>query len=107
MDSPGPREEIGLLTVMSTSRQGVVWIVIRGEADLATREQLRTGLAGVELGPASLVYLDLSRLTFCDSASCRVLLRFKKQNQAAGHLVRIYRASPHVRRIMDLVEDVG
>jgi anti-anti-sigma factor len=84
MDSPGAREDIGPLTVTATAAHGVVWIVVRGEVDLANREQLRTGLAAVELGRASLVYLDLRLLSFCDSAGCGILVRFERQATAAG-----------------------
>lgn len=31
MDSPGPRVDTSPLTVLTTSRHGVVWIVVRGE----------------------------------------------------------------------------
>jgi hypothetical protein len=97
MDSPGPRDD-SLLTVTTTSQQGVVWIVLRSEADLSTRERLRSSLAEIELGRASLVYLDLRLLTFCDWTSCRTLLRFERRNQAAGHDVRIHRPRPIVRK---------
>ena len=107
MDSPGPREEATSLTVLTTARHGVVWIVVRGEADLSTREQLRTSLAGIGLGRASLVYLDLRLLTFCDVASCRTLLRFERQNMAAGHDVRFHRATPIVRKVMSILRDVS
>ena len=103
MDWPGPREDMDLLTVSTTSGKGVVWIVVRGEVDLANREQLRTSLAAIELGRASLVYLDLRLLTFCDSAGCRILIRFEKQATAAGCDVRIHRARPMVRKVMTFV----
>ena len=107
MDSPGPRVDTSPLTVMTTSRHGVVWIVVRGEADLSSREQLRTSLAGIGLGRASLVYLDLRLLTFCDVASCRTLLRFERQSKAAGHDVRIHRATPIVRKVMSILSDAS
>jgi len=105
MDPPGPREDRDLLTVSTTSTKGVVWIVVRGEVDLANREQLRTSLAAIELERANLVYLDLRRLGFCDSAGCRILLRFEEQATRAGYHVRIHRARPVVRRVMSIVSD--
>ncbi len=107
MDSPGPRVDTSPLTVTTTSRHGVVWIVVRGEADLFTGDRLRTSLAGIELERASLVYLDLRLLTFCDVASCRTLLRFERQTKAAGHDVRIHRARPIVRKLMSILKDAS
>jgi anti-anti-sigma factor len=105
MDSPGPREDMDLVTVSTSSAKDVIWIVVRGEVDLSNREQLRSGLAAIDLGRASLVYLDLRLLSFCDSAGCRILLRFEKQATAAGYDVRIHRARTIVRKIMSLVRD--
>ena len=105
MNSPGPREDTAPLTVTATSSQGVVWIVVRGEVDLANHQQLRTTLAALELGRASLVYLDLRLLRFCDSKGCGILVRFQKQATAAGHDVRLHRARPIVRKIMSLLYD--
>ena len=107
MDSPGPREEATSLTVLTTARHGVAWIVVRGEADLSTLEHLRTSLAEIELDRASLVYLDLRLLTFCDSAGCLTLLRFVRQKRAAGHDVRIHRPTPIVRKVMSILEDAS
>ena len=103
MDSPGPREDMDTLTVTVTSASGTVWIAVGGEVDLATREQLRTSLAEISLARASLVYLDLRLLGFCDSAGCEILIRFQKQAEAAGHDVRVYRAPPIVRKVMSIL----
>jgi hypothetical protein len=83
MDSPGPREDKDLLTVSTTSSKGVVWIVVRGEVDLANREQLRTSLAAIELG----LGLSIWTCAFSGSAtalavaSCSVS-RSKRQERA-------------------------
>ena len=103
MDSPGPREDMVFLTVTVTSEKGVVWIVVRGEVDLSNREQLRSRLADIDLRRAKQVYLDLRLLTFCDSAGCEILIRFKKRAESAGHDVRIHRAKPVVRKLMSIL----
>jgi anti-anti-sigma factor len=105
MDSSGPREDMDLVTVSTSSAKDVIWIVVRGEVDLSNRQQLRTGLAAIDLGRASLVYLDLRLLRFCDSAGCRILVRFEKQAAVAGHDVRIHRAPPIVRKVMSIVSE--
>src|SRR6476620_12374467 len=105
MDSPEPHRDKGLLTVNATSAKGVVWIVVRGEVDLANRDRLRTSLAAIELGRARLVVLDLRLLTFCDSVGCRTLVRFEKEARAAGCVVRVHRARPIVRKVMAIVDD--
>ena len=105
MDLTGPREDAGPLTVTATSAQGVAWIVVQGEVDLANREQLRSGLAAVDLGRPGVVYLDLRLLRFCDSAGCRILARFATQSRAAGYDVRFHRVRPIVRKVMSIVGD--
>ena len=103
MDSPGPREDMDQLTVRATSAPGVVWIIVGGEVDLANHEQLRRSLAVVDLGRASLVYVDLRLLSFCDSAGCQVLLRFEKRARDAGCDVRMHRPQPIVRKVMAIL----
>ena len=103
MGSLGPREDMDPLTVTATSTQGVVWIVVRGEVDLANHQQLRISLAAIDLSAASVVYLDLRLLGFCDSAGCAILIRFQRQAAAAGCDVRIHRARPVVRKVLSLL----
>ena len=79
MGLPRPREVMDPLTVTATSAQGVVWIVVRGEVDLANHQQLRISLAAIDLSAASVVYLDLRLLGFCDSAGCAILIRFHRK----------------------------
>jgi len=106
MRSPGPGEDLQPLTVTVTSTEGVVWIEVRGEVDLSNCEQLRTSLAGIELAPASRVYLDLGLLTFCDSAGCGILLRYETDATATGHNVKIHRASTNVRKVMSILSEL-
>jgi anti-anti-sigma factor len=102
MYSPS-RGEDPPLSVTVTMTEGVVWVQVCGETDLSNSEQLRSLLAEIELAPSSPVCLDLSGLTFCDSAGCRVLLRFETEATATGHDVRIHGASPTLRKVMSIV----
>ena len=68
MGSPGPREDMDPLTVTATSAQGVVWIVVRGEVDLANHQQLRINLAAIELSAASVVYLASEAASYVTGA---------------------------------------
>ena len=103
MDSPRPCEGIDPLTVTVTGANGDVWVVVRGEVDLANRNQLRAGLAAIDLARVSHVDLDLRQLGFCDTAGCEILIRFREQAAAAGCDVRFHGAQPIVRKVMSLL----
>lgn len=82
----------------------LIWIVVRGEVDLSNRQQLRTGLAAIDLGKAILVYLDLRPLRFA-TAWAVASWSASKQAAAAGHDGRIHRAPPIVPKVMSIVSD--
>lgn len=106
MEGTEPGEPGPALTVTSAVDGDVVWVKIRGEVDLVTREELRLSLARLEFGDARLVFLDIGQLTFCDGDGCHLLAQFRKEVAAAGRDVRFIHASPLIRRVMDLIGDV-
>jgi anti-anti-sigma factor len=102
-----PGESGGWLTVTSTADADVLWVVIRGEVDLSTHEELRLSLDRLKFGDARLVFLDVGQLTFCDGVGCHILERFRKAVAAAGYDVRFIHARPLIRRVMALIAEAS
>ena len=107
MEVSEPCESGRWLSVTSTADGDAVWVVIGGEVDLATREDLRLSLARLEFGDARLVFLDVGQLTFCDGVGCRILTSFQQETAAAGYDVRFVHASPLMRKVMHLMGEAS
>ena len=85
-------------------------LVLRGEVDVANREQLHFGLARLERADIQTVNVDLSELDFCDVYACRRILRFAAEVRAEGLQFRISGARPIIKRmatILDATDDLA
>jgi anti-anti-sigma factor len=85
----------------SAERPGV--LVVRGELDIATVDQLlaeaRTAL-DTTTSPA--LQVDLSGVTFVDSTGLGALVRIRNEAEQHGHEVELVGVRPEVRRVLDL-----
>ncbi|MEW2517313.1 STAS domain-containing protein [Actinacidiphila alni] len=80
---------------------GAMVLAVRGELDLDSFEPLRAALSEAVRQDASLVVVDMSQVTFCDSSTMNVLLR-ADADLGPGRL-RIAAPSPFVARLFGLV----
>lgn len=80
---------------------------VYGEIDFdiapALQDALRTALARSIVG----LDLELKRLTFCDGAGLRVLLRLRQEALAVGKTVRLCSASAPVARLLRITRTHG
>jgi anti-sigma B factor antagonist len=74
-----------------------------GELDVATAPQLSALVNSAFASGARSLELDLSGVTFCDSAGLRVLADAAGQARRAGGTVIVRGSSPMVRRTLHLV----
>lgn len=98
------------LRVETVHREDAFWLVLRGEADIATLEQLEDALAHVELDRAKPVHLHLTDLDFADVATLRELTNFARQAKQAGHDIKTCGATPTLRKVallLSLHQDLG
>ena len=98
------------LTVHSVQRGAVVWVTVVGEADLFSREVLRTGLAAVPLQGVESVHLHVGELTFVDVGCLRELSRFAVRVRSTGRRVLTCQARPVLVRaatVLSLQETLG
>ncbi len=85
------------------SRGADFWILLRGELDLATDDQLRVALSSLRLAPEGVIWLHLAELHFVDAASLRQLVDFTRHVRAAGRQVAVNGIHGVVRRMTDLL----
>jgi anti-sigma B factor antagonist len=92
--------EAGTLDVRHETRQGAVWVSLRGELDLATAPVLEDALAEAESASDSPpIVLDLRRLAFIDSSGLRVMLAAAKRAEEATRRFILIRGSDQVDRV--------
>ena len=82
---------------------GVVTIILRGEADIATIDRFEATLERVEIDGARAVHVDLSELEFADVATLRHLIRFAHRARSSGHRVTCGGARPVLRKVAGLL----
>ena len=88
------------VSVMETPEGPVV--MPHGELDMATADEAeQVALALVTSEQPSLT-IDLSDVTFCDSAGVNALVRLRKVCHEAGGKLTVSNPRPNVRQVLDL-----
>jgi anti-sigma B factor antagonist len=75
---------------------------LRGELDLGTREAVRERLLRALQHSASLLILDLSRVSFCDAAGLGVLVGVQHEARTLNIALGLAAPRPHVARVLRL-----
>src|SRR5689334_658066 len=89
------------LSFDSACDDGVARLVVAGEVDLASASALaERALALLEDGPAQLV-LDMSGVTFCDSAGLNALFRVYARAEEKGARLTLRSLNAPVYRVFD------
>lgn len=84
---------------------GVAVLVLRGELDIAAAPTLRARLEPPADTPA--LVIDLSEVTFVDSAVLKELLRARDELAARGVQLTLAAVPPPVQRLLDLTRTSG
>jgi len=70
----------GALASCEVTQQGLTWLLaVQGEADHACVETVEAAAKAVDLQPAGILTVDLTRVTFVDTSFIRWLLGFKRR----------------------------
>jgi anti-anti-sigma factor len=80
-----------------------VTVTIVGELDMARECELLNLAVTLELPPDTVVELDLSEVTFVDSAGLRSILRVQTYLQARGCEVHLVRPQRHLLKLIEIV----
>ena len=91
------------LTIGVDDRDDATVIALDGELDLASAPDLADVAARKLAGgvPVNLI-IDLSKLTFCDSAGLRVFVKFRSELDAKGGRFVLAAPQPIVRRVLEV-----
>jgi anti-sigma B factor antagonist len=84
----------------------LTWVTLDGQLDLAAAPNLERRLDALPLARTD-VRLDLSELSFIDSAGLSVLLRLANRAEDHGRRVTLVRPRPEVARLLWLVDVAG
>lgn len=81
---------------------GVAMVSIEGELDLASAGELESCLAELTGSPVTGLVVDLTGVTFIDSAGINALLKGRRLAEAGGRAYRVCNASGLVREVLDV-----
>ncbi len=94
--------EHGILRIVVEPVPPLLLTALEGELDYSCAHLVRRATSR-DLTGISFVIVDLSRLTFCDSAGMEALLDFRAAQRTCGREVRIVNARRAVRRVFALL----
>jgi len=92
-----------MLTLTNRRDADAITVTVRGEIDLGNVDQLTTGIATAVRDDVTSIVVDLSGVTFMDSAGISALLAGRRTADEHGKAYRVAGASGIVREILDLM----
>lgn len=84
-------------------RDGVVVVDISGELDIGTAPRVEDRLAYLAATGHHRLVLDTVRLSFCDAAGIRVMVRARMRADERGGWLRLAAASARLRWLLDIL----
>jgi anti-sigma B factor antagonist len=100
----GPGEPVSeLLSITRSDDDRGVVLALFGELDVISAPELAMHLAGLAAEACPRVLIDLSQLTFVDSAGVSVLVKAKHEAEENGRRVTLRRPTEQVRQVFSIV----
>lgn len=90
------------LSLSHHHQAGAVTLAASGEIDLSTVEQLEREIASTAHADATAVVVDLSGVTFIDSAGIGALLKGRRLADERGQAYRVVGAEGLVRQVLEM-----
>ena len=84
-----------------------VTLVVEGELDLASADQLERNIPHLRLPEIKRIVLDLRQVQFIDSTGLRLLLALRNDAKRNGHALVLVPPAPSVRRIFAITGTRG
>ena len=75
---------LNVVTIRTIHREDVAQVILQGEADFSTLDELDAGLRQAHLDDATFIHLDVTGLEFADSAVIRRLALFARHVRETG-----------------------
>jgi anti-anti-sigma factor len=99
--------ELGQLTIVSDREDAVHTIALSGELDVGTADSVHDELERVEATDAGSIVVDLSGLTFIDSAGVHLIVRADAHSRAHRNRLVLLRGPAAVQRVFHLTASEG
>ena len=107
MTTSGPSsEDAGLALMVERGAAGCAWVAARGELDLFTGPALRKTVGELIASGRTVITLDLTALSFLDSAGHRSIGSVADLAESLGGEVRLDGCSRQVRRFLELTRNI-
>ncbi|WP_173434275.1 STAS domain-containing protein [Allosalinactinospora lopnorensis] len=90
------------LKISSQSRADYAVVTVRGEIDLYTAPQLRSGFVDALEDGARRLIVDMSRVDFCDSTGMSVLLSAMKRSREKGGDLELVAPKSAVMKVLEV-----
>jgi anti-anti-sigma factor len=98
----GSPDQSPFLNVEKQRADGELTLLLEGELDLASAEELKSVLADLQLATGNRLVIDVSGLTFMDSTGLRQLLWAQQQSEAVGFELVVLTGESPVARVFEL-----
>jgi anti-sigma B factor antagonist len=102
MTSPEGRLTQTTVSVSQERGDGLTVLRLAGELDMAGAPEVLRRVDALVAAGQHRVLVDLSELTFCDSAGLNAFIRGDRHSRRAGGWLRVTGATGHVRRVIEL-----
>jgi anti-sigma B factor antagonist len=100
----GPRAERPEFSVAVAHLDGHMVVTVRGEIDLYTAPQLTDALDTALRLPSPRLILDLSAVTFMDSAACHALVRTRDHAESVDIGLELRGVGQPCRRVLEIAQ---
>jgi anti-sigma B factor antagonist len=92
------------LRIESRDANGVTYVTLGGEFDLAGVEQFDSAVRKLEANAPQTLVIDLSTLDFMDSSGLRALVMADQRARQVGRRLAIVPGPPSVRRVFEITQ---
>ncbi len=92
------------LDVTTEQHPGQTRVVLIGELDIASTQDLENELSAVEANSPGTVVLDLRRVEFIDSTGLRALVAADERARSAGRRLAVVRGPDAVERLLTVTQ---
>jgi anti-anti-sigma factor len=92
------------LAVTTEQHPGQTRVVLIGELDIASTQDLENELSAVEANSPGTVVLDLRRVEFIDSTGLRALVAADERARSAGRRLAVVRGPDAVERLLTVTQ---
>ena len=93
-----------MLDVTTESQEGQTRVILSGELDIASTEELERELAGLEADSPGTLILDLRKVEFIDSTGLRAVIAADERARSAGRRLVVIRGSSAVERLFSVTQ---